>query len=183
MSRFAIFLVLVGTFGCGINDRPVDATANSSSTGAATTTVAGEAVEEFEGVVELFGRKLRARRQVKLDEEGNYVNHGQAVAWYETGQKAGEMAFHDGRPQGEQRLWHENGKKKLTGRWEDGQAVGQWTEWYENGQMMSEGSFVDGQKHGVWRFFNDDGGLREEVPFDHGARGPVVGHAPSSNFR
>jgi len=140
-------------------------------------------IEEFEGIVELFGRKLRARRQVTLDGDGNYVNHGQAVAWYETGQKAGEMAFRNGQPEGKQRLWHENGKKKLSGSWQNGQATGQWTEWYENGQMMSDGNFLAGQKNGPWRFWNDDGQLREEIQYDHGTRQPVVGRAKDSDFR
>lgn len=141
------------------------------------------APEEFEGVVELFGQRLKARRQVKLDAVGNYVNHGQAVAWYESGQKAGTMQFREGVPNGAQKVWHPSGRKKLHGQWEDGVAIGQWTEWHDTGHKMSEGVYVSGQKHGTWRFWNDAGRLDELVEYDHGQEVPVAGRPRTGAVR
>lgn len=141
------------------------------------------APEEFDGVVELFGQKLKARRQVKLDAVGNYVNHGTAVAWYESGQKAGTMQFREGVPNGPQKVWYPSGRKKLHGQWEDGVAIGQWTEWHDTGNKMSEGVYVSGEKHGPWRFWNEDGRLAELVEFDHGDELPVAGRPRSGNVR
>lgn len=127
-----------------------------------------EVIEEFEGVVELFGHKLRARREVKLDREGNYVRHGKAVAWYESGQKAGEMWFAEDKPHGKQHIWYESGRRKLHGEWKEGLAHGEWIEWYENGTKKSEGHFLAGMKDGHWSYWNENGQLVDHQQFDKG---------------
>lgn len=174
MKRAICVVTALVFIGCQKADpRP---TAAPLAAAAATTPAAGiaapaaEAPEEFEGVVELFGFKIRARRQVKLDERGNYVKHGRAVGWYESGQKAGEMWFRDNLPHGSQRVWHENGIRKLIGQSENGLAAGRWTEWYDNGQKQSEGSYVAGQKHGIWTFWDASGHELETVEYRHGEK-------------
>jgi hypothetical protein len=139
--------------------QPTDAPADGSSQ---------EEIEVFEGVVELFGRRLRARREMRLTEDGDYIKHGLAVAWYESGQKAGEMWFRDGAPEGPQRVWHENGRKKAVGEWKAGVAVGRWSEWHDNGVLASDGTMVDGERHGAWVFWGTDGRKRETVEFVRG---------------
>lgn len=150
---------------------------------AVTAPSSAPAPEEFEGVVELFGQKLRARRQVKLDAAGNYVNHGLATAWYESGQKAGTMNFREGVPNGPQKVWYPSGRKKLHGQWEDGVAIGQWIEWHDNGRKMSEGSYLFGQKHGPWRFWSEGGELDDLVEYDHGQEIPVASRPNSGTVR
>lgn len=133
-----------------------------------------EKPEEFEGVVELFGQQLRARRQVKLNDNGDYVNHGPATAWYDSGQKAGIMAFRDGKPHGPQKAWHRNGRKKLHGEWDEGLAIGTWTEWHENGLKSSSGEYVAGKKHGTWHYWDEQGELVETIAFRNGQRVQVA---------
>ena len=136
--------------------------------------VAGHAeeagVEEFDGKLELFGKTVRMRRQVRLDAEGNYVKHGRAVAWYENGQKAGEMAYHNDKPNGDERSWYENGKKKLFGQSVEGLASGRWVEWYDNGQKLSEGEYVDGERNGTWAFWEPSGQLKETAEYRFGKK-------------
>lgn len=134
----------------------------------------GTAAEEFEGQVDLFGQHLRARRQVKLDADGNYVKHGKAVAWYENGQKAGEMAFQNDKPHGKTHAWYETGKKKWVGESKDGLAVGTWTEWHENGQKQAEGDYLEGERHGDWTFWEQTGEVIEIVQYRGGKKIGVV---------
>lgn len=174
--------VLLMAVGCGKSEFSKEANATQySQTAIQGGRVAGT-VEEFEGVVELFGKELRARRQVALDEEGNYVKHGWATAWYETGQKAGEMAFHYGKPHGAQKVWHENGKKKLHSQWENGMAQGKWTEWYDNGQIKSSGTFADGKMDGSWKYWDTDGQVTDEVQYRAGEKVSVAGRTSKSRF-
>ncbi len=131
---------------------------------------ADNAPEEFEGKLEMFGKLVRVRRQVRLDTDGNYVKHGSAIAWYESGQKAGEMTYFDDKPHGIERCWFENGKKKLYGQSQDGLAAGKWVEWYENGQKMSEGEYAEGERNGLWTFWEPSGQVKETVEYRFGKK-------------
>ena len=135
----------------------------------ATTPVAGD-VEVFEGKIELFGAVLRARREVKLNEHGNYVKHGHAMAWYESGQKAGEMWFENDLPNGPIRIWHENGFKRQRGQSKNGLAYGRWNEWYDNGGKQSDGEYLNGERQGVWTFWDEQGRMVASDEYRQGER-------------
>jgi antitoxin component YwqK of YwqJK toxin-antitoxin module len=132
------------------------------------------AVEEFVGVVDLFDAPLKARRQMILNENGDWVKQGKATAYYENGQKAGEMAFKNDKPDGKTLAWFESGKKKMQGQSVDGVACGTWTEWYENGQVESKGDYVEGERHGNWQFWKPDGEMLETVEYRGGKKIGVV---------
>ena len=162
MKRACMLSLVLVLAGCG-QMTP----SNTTAVGKLSTDVA---IEEFEGNVELFGNRLRARRQVKLDAESNYINHGKAVAWYDNGQKAGEMTFQEGLPNGKQVSWHSNGKKRLFGQSQDGLATGRWIEWYDNGQKQSEGDYLEGERSGMWSFWEPTGSLIETVEYRGGRK-------------
>lgn len=181
MKRLFLLGALACLAGCEKTEIHLPATAAANPSGVAisrptTTMSADPSVEEFEGMVELFGRKLKARRQVRLNSNGDYIRHGIAFAWYESGQKAGEMAFKDDLPHGKQHIWHENGRKKLHGEWMNGLAHGTWLEWYENGQKKSEGSFLNGEKHGTWSYWDENGVAAGVAQFDRGQEVSVADH-------
>ena len=136
----------------------------------AAAAAAADGTEEFEGLVDLFGKKVRARRQVRLDGEGNYIKNGKLIAWYENGQKAGEMWYQQDKPTGPEYSWHENGKKKMLGQSKDGLAGGKWIEWYDNGQKYSEGDYLDGERHGLWTFWEPSGQVKETVEYRFGQK-------------
>jgi hypothetical protein len=181
MHRWTVCLAFVALLGCQPSEvaSPRSHSVRPAAPAEADGAAPAAGTEEFEGIVELFGQPLRARRQVKLDDNGDYVKHGLAVAWYENGQKAGEMTFVDGKPHGAQLVWYETGKKKAKGEWENGLAVGQWTEWYDNGQTLSQGEMALGQRHGLWKFWNTDGTLRDEIEYHHGERLAQPGRSPA----
>ncbi len=192
MRRFAAFTLLVALVGCERTEIHLPATASANPAPSATITKSATIVcahegtpalpEEFEGEVELFGHKLRARRQVKLNANGDYVRHGAAVAWFPNGQKAGEMSFRDDKPHGKQHIWFDTGKKKLHGEWQNGVAHGTWIEWHETGAKKSEGAFVAGEKQGTWKFWDKNGEPEGVAQFNRGEEVEVA-ESYSREFR
>ncbi|MBS0211043.1 MAG: hypothetical protein JSS27_19025 [Planctomycetes bacterium] len=130
--------------------------------------------EVFDGMMELFGQTLRVERHVEVDAAGNYIKHGPAVAYYENGQKAGEMSFQHDKPHGKTLAWFESGKKKLQGQSTEGLATGVWSEWYENSQKQTEGEYIEGERHGHWSFWEPSGQLIEVVEYRGGKKIGVV---------
>jgi hypothetical protein len=170
MKRMAILGIMLVACGCGkIGDR-ISGLAGHHGPEAS----AADGTEEFEGLVDLFGKKVRARRQVKLDGEGNYVKQGKLVAWYENGQKAGELWYENDKPSGPELSWFENGKKKMLGQSKDGLAAGKWIEWYDNGQKHSEGEYIDGERQGQWTFWEPDGQVQEALEYRAGKKVSVA---------
>jgi len=168
MKRIVFLGVVLAACGCGkIGDRISSLSGNGHHGPEAG---AADGTEEFEGLVDLFGKKVRARRAVKLDGEGNYVKHGKLIAWYDNGQKAGEMWYENDKPSGPELSWYENGKKKMLGQSKDGLAAGKWIEWYDNGQKHSEGEYADGERQGQWTFWEPDGQVQEAIEYRLGKK-------------
>src|ERR1700757_3117188 len=117
MRRIALLGVVLLAAGCNKMNDSLQAMAGGHQRQQGQSAVAaGQEAEVFDGSVELFGKKVRARRQVALDADGNYIKHGKSVAYYENGQKAGEMWYELDKPNGPEYSWHENGKKKMHGQ-------------------------------------------------------------------
>jgi antitoxin component YwqK of YwqJK toxin-antitoxin module len=91
--------------------------------------------------------KVRIQREVALDAEGNYVNHGSWVMWSPEGEVAAE------------------------GQYEMGQRIGTWTRWLNHNNspllqqapfnrfkspFLSQVTFVDGQMNGEWIISDTD---------------------------
>jgi antitoxin component YwqK of YwqJK toxin-antitoxin module len=183
MKRAIAFVVVMVASGCGQNGIKLPDLHRVGHASSETCEACKGGVEEFDGVVELFDEPMRAKRQVVLDEHGNYLKHGKAVAYYENGQKAGEMSFKHDKPDGTTMTWFESGKKKMKGQSTDGIATGVWVEWYENGQMESQGEYVEGERHGQWKFWKPDGELLEAVEYRGGRKIGVVENPSTSVTR
>jgi hypothetical protein len=179
MKRWAMLGLVVCAVGCNQSQPTTPHVVGSTRAGVNAPLAPNSGIEEFEGQVELFGQTLLARRQVVLTPDGDYVKHGRAVAWYESGQKAGEMFFEQGKPHGTQLVWHENGRKKARGLWQSGLASGKWTEWDDTGRVISEGQMVSGQKHGAWYEWDADANRAQETEYKNG-KPFSVGQAPRS---
>ena len=168
MKRLGILSVALLAAGCGKMESSLPNLvhhAEAKQTPAEVTTV-----EYFEGTVDMFGKQVKLRREVRLDADGNYIKHGRASAWYASGQKASDMTYDEDRPNGLERSWHENGKKKMIGESKQGLAGGKWIEWYDNGQKYSEGEYLDGERHGLWTFWEPSGEVKESVEYRFGKK-------------
>ena len=69
---------------------------------------------------------------------------GLSTAWYDNGQKSGEGTYKDGKPDGSFTYWHENGQKSEERTYKDGELDGKATGWYENGQKSGEITYKNG---------------------------------------
>jgi antitoxin component YwqK of YwqJK toxin-antitoxin module len=91
--------------------------------------------------------KMRIQREVKLDTEGNYVNHG---FW---------------------KMWNQDGTVVAEGQYEMDKRVGMWTRWIDRSQsrmlqqapfnrfktpFLSQVTFVDGKMNGEWLISDSD---------------------------
>ena len=57
---------------------------------------------------------------------------------------------------GEAVWYYDNGQKREEGTFKDGEKDGVWTEWHENGQKESEGTYKDGEIQGEERRWSLD---------------------------
>ena len=56
---------------------------------------------------------------------------------------------------GEAVWYYENGQKRSEETYKNGKLDGLWTDWYENGQKWQEGTFKDGKQIGRTNWYED----------------------------
>ena len=77
--------------------------------------------------------------------DANEPYSGEAVWYYENGQKMREVTYKDGKKDGKYNEWYENGQKESEETYKNGEKDGKWTWWYENGQKWIERTYKDGR--------------------------------------
>lgn len=82
---------------------------------------------------------------------------GVSLEWYETGEQAAKSHFKNGQEQGVSTIWHRNGHKHEESHYQNGQYDGLWTIWYDDGQKAMEGCFSNGQRQGLWTVWHKNG--------------------------
>lgn len=105
--------------------------------------------------------RVRVRRDVRLNERGDYVNHGAWRSWGEDGQLIGQGRYSDGKPTGVWSRWANAGDSTLL-------STHPFVEF--NGPFLSQAAYRDGKLHGTWSIFDDDGRLVSEAHFREGER-------------
>jgi hypothetical protein len=83
---------------------------------------------------------------LRRDERGNATLHGQARFWHPAGERAGEVHFVDGRPEGPVSVWYANGQLKLEGQWADGRREGWWRRYSDTGQELAAEEYQAGRR-------------------------------------
>ena len=103
-----------------------------------------------------------AAQPAPLVSAGQRLQHGPALAWYDSGLPKMKGQFADGERVGRFTWWHANGNKQLEGAYEKGQKVGSWSWWHENGMKSIEGAFEANREVGEWRWWDVDGKLEHK---------------------
>ena len=103
-----------------------------------------------------------AAQPAPLVSVGKRLQHGPALAWYDSGLPKMKGQFADGERVGRFTWWHSNGNKQLEGAYEKGQKVGRWNWWHENGMKAIEGSYEANLQVGDWRWWDIDGKLENQ---------------------
>ncbi|RPJ40692.1 MAG: hypothetical protein EHM19_13260, partial [Candidatus Latescibacterota bacterium] len=78
----------------------------------------------------------KARREVRLDEDGVPINHGRYIGWHPNGNPEVEGTYADGKREGRFTFRHPNGAKSREGTFAGGMPEGLWVSWHPNGAKM-----------------------------------------------
>lgn len=105
---------------------------------------------------------IKVEREVGLDEEHNFINHGSWTSWDRDGNMTGRGEFRMGVPHGQWVRWHESGAGKLFA-----------DPLYQGFKppFRSELTLAEGLLHGAWRILDADDRLASEWNFVAGLRG------------
>ncbi|MDG1875414.1 MAG: hypothetical protein P8J27_15985 [Mariniblastus sp.] len=98
-------------------------------------------------------------------QQGDKVQSGGAVEWYENGQLKKQGQFREGEPIGRFVRWHSNGNKQYLGFYKNGVKSGLWTWWHANGMKQTQGQFNNDMPAGIWKAWSVDGTLRKVENF------------------
>lgn len=105
--------------------------------------------------------RVRVCREVRLNERGDYVNHGSWRCWDEEGQLVGQGRYVWGEPTGVWSRWATAEEAPLL-------RTAPYAEFAE--PFLSQATYRDGKLHGKWSIFDADGRLASEISFLKGQR-------------
>lgn len=105
--------------------------------------------------------RVRVRRQVRLNERGDYVNHGPWRAWNTDGELTGQGRYSEGKPTGVWSRWATVEDSPLLGTLPYSQC---------EGPFLSQATYRDGELQGGWSIFDASGRLVSEIAFRNGRR-------------
>jgi len=73
--------------------------------------------------------------------QGQPVPHGPYTTWYESGVKASEGEYRQGKRDGQWTFWYPDGARKLEAHYHLGREVGHWIFWDQAGEIFRETDF------------------------------------------
>ena len=95
---------------------------------------------------------------------------GEAVWYYENGQKWTEGTYKNGELDGKWTVWYENGQKMSEEYYRDGKPYGLVTNWWENGQKMDEGIWKEFGPHGLRTSWYPNGQKSGKTLYEDGVK-------------
>lgn len=114
--------------------------------------------------------KPQRRQEGYRDENGNFVLHGLATEWYESGQKKLELHYRDNKLNGERTAWFEDGSVRSRGSFVDNRSDGLWVEYYQDGTLAQEIRFKLGKYDGPQTQYHTNGKKKMEVSWENGVK-------------
>lgn len=138
---------------------------------------------------------IAVERHTTQDDKGNYINHGDWVAFYPDGKQLGGGAYVMGKRVGPWSRWFSDydrdslfsqplyreyqGPFKSEAIFVAGELHGPWIIYDHNKQRISQWNFVKGAPHGAWTWYYPSGQKRREAHYVEGVQhGPVHEWAP-----
>ncbi|MBU0717375.1 MAG: toxin-antitoxin system YwqK family antitoxin [Planctomycetes bacterium] len=137
------------------------------------------------------------REEVVVDDDGEYVRHGQTTHWYQNGQKKLEIRFNCGLRHGKKEAWYADGAPWSVGYFVNDRDDGTWTvwhpdgtkareynmregawhgpfaTWHPNGQPQLKGEYVAGLQQGVWVMWDEQGNVLKQAEYIDGKEQPL----------
>ena len=145
-------------------------------------------VTSDEGEIEVITREYitgptKVRREVKRDQAGNYVNHGEWRAFGEDGISIAVGRYRNGLPDGRwtyvhsattSELYSKTPYNKFTGPFtstatlQNGKLHGTWTIVDKEQRTISVFEFINGQRNGLCKWYFPSGQLMQEISYTQG---------------
>ena len=137
--------------------------------------------------------RVKTERQVTLDENENFISHGEFRSYMQNGHLAGVGRFDMGKKVGEWTRIFSEGESKVvtqnatsefiapftsTATFCDDVLHGNWTIVDGEGRPLIHWQFLNGHQHGQWTWFNVDGSTRKQITFEDGQ---IVGEIVASS--
>lgn len=69
-----------------------------------------------------------------------------------------------------ERPYKETGRKALEVRYNNGKREGLAKFYYSNGKLLAQGNYMNDKKNGIWEYYDEEGNLTEKVNFINGIR-------------
>ncbi|MCH7729889.1 MAG: hypothetical protein IH991_25975, partial [Planctomycetes bacterium] len=164
-------------------------TARNPKTASSDNKVEVVQAQSSEGLtIEVFRERfsdgsLKVERDVTLDADFNYINHGMYRRWNESGKLIAEGRFDLGRRVDQWTREFARNESKIfaympfklfkepftsTANFREGLLHGKWTIEDEEGRIVSEIEYVNGARHGQMTRFYPDGSKMREINFRNG---------------
>lgn len=75
------------------------------------------------------------------------------VDYYISGEKAQEVYYVDGKPDGKYSFYYKSGALKIAGKYSEGKKEGIWKTFSKLGKIKKKGKYKDNEKVGIWKTF------------------------------
>lgn len=126
---------------------------------------------------------IKVEREVTLDDEGNYVNHGPWRMWNQAGKLVAEGSFEYGSRSSIWTRWHDRNDSKLLSQapfnrfstpfisqvnFDQGVMDGEWSIFDSQQRRCCQISLYRGKRHGTTLFWLPDGTVLQQATFDQG---------------
>lgn len=132
--------------------------------------------------------KVKIRREMKQDEAGNYIRHGEWKMWDQKGNLVAEGTYKENERHGQWTRWYAANDAKLFSQapynrfegpfvsiatFKDGKLDGKWSIFDGQQRLISEWDFADGLRDGAVVWYHPQGKKLEEITY---SKGLVDGH-------
>lgn len=75
------------------------------------------------------------------------------IDYYISGEKAQEVYYVDGKPDGKYSFYYKSGALKIAGKYSEGKKDGIWKTFSKLGKIKEKGKYKDDEKVGIWKIF------------------------------
>ena len=126
---------------------------------------------------------IKTEREVTLDADGNYVNHGPWRMWNKSGRLVAEGSYHYGQRSSVWTRWYDRGDSSLLSQkpfssfkppflsqatFEDGILDGEWAIFDAQQRRCCQISISQGKRHGMSLFWLPDGTVLQQSMYERG---------------
>jgi len=106
----------------------------------------------------------------KISEESYSCDRREGISrkFYQTGDTAEVLPYHNGLKEGEWIQYYTDGKICLKAAYKNGMLEGAFMLYFPDGTPQYEGTYLNDKRNGRWKAYNEDGTVRSEIEYVNG---------------